>query len=99
MSLREKLLFGFVAALGVAALGLALLGEQGVKEVRRLKRESDRLSAEISQLRERSRALEKDVRNLRENPEVIAGRARKDLNLIRKGETVFVLPENHEKTR
>ena len=99
MSFREKLLFGVVVALGVAALALALLGDQGLREVRRLKSERDRLVAEIVQLKERSRTLERDVRNLRENPEVIALRARKDLNLTRKGETVFMLPESHAKTR
>jgi cell division protein FtsB len=99
LNFREKALIGVLVALGVGALGLALLGDQGLKEVRRLRTERDHLLAEISQLREKSRALEKDVQNLRENPDAIAARARRDLGMIRKGETVYLLPERHGKNR
>ncbi|NTU60434.1 MAG: septum formation initiator family protein, partial [Deltaproteobacteria bacterium] len=76
-----------------------LLGDQGLREVRRLRSERDRLQSEISQLRERSRTLEKTVQNLRENPDTVAAKARKDLGMVRKGETVYLLPENNAKGR
>ncbi len=99
MNLREKLLTGLVVALGLGFLGVALLGNQGLREVRRLQSERNRLQSEIAQLRERSRSLEKTVQNLRENPEMVAARARKDLGMVRKGETVYLLPEKNGHAR
>jgi cell division protein FtsB len=99
LNVREKLLVGLLIALGVGALGLALLGDQGLREVRRLQSERNRLQSEITQLREKSRALEKTVQSLRENPEAVAARARKDLGMVRKGETVYLMPERHGKNR
>lgn len=99
MSLREKLLACFLVAVGLGALGLALLGDQGLREVRRLRSERDRLANEISDLREKSRVLQREVQSLRENPKAIEARARKELGMIRQGETVFLLPERQAKNR
>ena len=88
---REKLVFGLLFALTMAILGLTLFGRQGLREVRRLKDERARLNAEISQLRERRLELQREIADLRQNPKAIEALARKDLGMVRKGETVILL--------
>ena len=91
MSQREKLVFGLLFALTLAILGLTLFGRQGLREVRRLKQERARLSAEVSQLRERRQEMEREIADLRQNPKTIEALALRDLGMVRKGETVFLL--------
>jgi len=92
---RERLLLGTVAALGVVMLAFALLGDQGWREVRRLRAERDRLATEIQQLAEREAALRREVTDLQTNERAIEARARADLGMIKPGETIFLLPERH----
>lgn len=94
-SRKEKLLLGTVAALGVVMLAFALLGDQGWREVRRLRAERDQLAAEIEQLAEREQALRREVTDLQTNQRAIEARARADLGMIKPGETIFLLPERH----
>lgn len=95
MSLREKILALTLVALGAGALGIAFWGDHGVREVRRLRAERQRLSDEIGRLKARTTTLEREIRDLRENPRAIEDRARRELGMIRNGETVFLLPERH----
>ena len=95
LSLREKILAGVAVALGLGALGFALLGDQGIREVRRLRAERQELLGEIKQLREQEKALERQVSNLRDNRSSIEAKARSELGMIKKEETVFLLPERH----
>lgn len=99
MKVPEKFWLVCAVALGLVILGVALFGEQGWREVRRLRAERQELSREIARLRERGEALEDEIRNLRDNPRAIEARAREDLGMIQKGETVFLLPEHHEPER
>jgi cell division protein FtsB len=92
---REKLVLGLVFAAALALSAVALLGEQGVRELRRLRSERQALAEEIDRLRSQRAALEREIASLRENPRAIEARARKDLGMIREGETVFLLPERH----
>jgi cell division protein FtsB len=90
---------GLSGVLGALILGWALVGDQGIQEVRRLRAERRELAHEIARHRAQREALERDVLNLRENPRAIEARAREDLGMIRKGETIFLLPENHDQNR
>lgn len=95
MKFREKLALGAALTAALGFLAFALLGDQGWREVRRLRHERQVLSEEITQLRARRSALERDIASLRENPRSIETRARRDLGMIREGETVFLLPEHN----
>ena len=100
MTIPEKwiLVLGAVGILVVA--GFALTDrEQGVPEVLRRRGDRERLQAEIQELRQRRDELEREVIGLRKNPRVIEQRARDDLGMIRKGETVFLLPERDASDR
>lgn len=92
MSFREKIFALCLLALGAGALGVAFLGDHGTREVRRLKAERQELSTEIARLREKNAAMEREIADLRENPKAIEARARRELGMIRNGETVFLLP-------
>ena len=95
MSVREKVLAGLAVALGLAALGFAFLGDQGVREVRRLRGERQEILSEIDQLKGKREALEHNVSKLRSDRDAIGEKARRELGMIRQGETVFLLPERH----
>jgi len=92
---REKLVLGALGALGLAILAFALFGDQGWREVRRLRAERDQLSAEIEHLTRRQEALRRQVADLKDDPLAIEARARSDLGMVKPGETVYLLPEHH----
>ncbi len=84
-------------AAGVAMLGVYMLitlrGQHGVgalqkkhEEIRALQEQNAELKREIDERRDRNRRL-------RENPEEQELEIRKRLNLLRKGEKYFVVPE------
>ncbi len=93
---REKLLLGALVTLGLAILAFALFGDQGWREVRRLRAERDQLSAQIQSLTQRQEELQRQVAGLKGDPRAIEARARADLGMIKPGETVYLLPERHE---
>lgn len=88
-------MLGLAVAAALSILAAALLGQQGWREVRRLRSERAALAEDIARLRAQREGLEREVASLRENPRSIEARARKDLGMIRAGETVFLLPERH----
>ncbi len=94
MTRSEKRLFVLGSVVVLVLAGLALGDrDQGLPELLRRRVERERLQAEIQQLRQRRDELARQVLDLRENPRAIERRAREDLGMIRKGETVFLLPE------
>lgn len=99
MRLREKFLLGLGVGIGLTILAVAVLGDQGWRDVRRLRDERQTLAEEISSLRDQREALEREITQLRDNPRAIETRARQDLGMIRRGETVFLLPERHDARR
>ncbi len=78
---------------------IALRGEQGIREVSRLRVERQQLSAEIARLKQERAAVERQIEELRSNPKAIEEKARRELGMIREGETVFLLPERHARAR
>jgi len=92
---REKFLLGLAVAGAVSLLAAALLGQQGWREVHRLRGERAVLAEDLARLRAQRDGLERDIASLRENPRAIEARARRDLGMIREGETVFLLPERN----
>jgi cell division protein FtsB len=84
---RVRLGLTFVAA----ALAVnAVLGERGLGETLRARREGAALTVSISKLRLENARLREDVRRLKEDPTLIETLARRDLGLMRPGEILFV---------
>jgi len=102
MAKREHWVWGLLLLAGVVALGFALLGSRGVPEVNRLRGEREHLEMEIQELEQRRDALSREVVRLQDDtrdPMAIERRAREDLGMVRKGETVIMLPEKADDGR
>jgi cell division protein FtsB len=80
----------FVAA---ALIVNSLIGERGLLETWRVKREHDELAASMWGLRTENARLAEEIQRLREDPKAIEDVARRDLGLIRPGEVVFVVKD------
>ncbi len=85
-----------VLVLGLLFLGLQIrywFGDGGVLERYRLEAQVAELKAQIGERRERNRALEAEVQDLKHNLAAVEERARRELGMIKQGETYFILVE------
>jgi len=64
-------------------------GDGGVIAVWRLNREIAAQQKENAQLKDRNQTLEAQVNDLKQGLEVIEGRARSELGMVKKGETFY----------
>ncbi len=71
----------------------ALVGDRGLLATRRARREYDALAASVARAREENARLREEARRLREEPSAIEEIARRELGLIRPGETVFIVKD------
>ncbi len=69
------------------------LGEDGMREVIRLRAEITAQLEENSQLRERNRTLAAEVQDLKQGTTAIEERARTDLGMVGQGETFYQVVE------
>jgi cell division protein FtsB len=84
----------------LAALQYRLWVEQGsLGEVTLLRREIAAQRAEMERLRERNRALQAEVQDLKQGLEAIEERARGELGMVKPGETFLQLIETEESKR
>lgn len=84
------LLLLFVAAVIVVD---ALVGERGLVAMLRARKEYDELATTIARARAENSRLRDQARRLREDPATIEDLARRELGLIRPGETVFIVKD------
>lgn len=81
-------------ALAVAAVAVnALVGERGVFETMRVKREQDALAASIDGLRRENARLAAQIRSLQSDARAIEDVARRQFGYARRGEVVFVVKD------
>lgn len=73
------------------------VGDGSLATVWHLKQEIKQQKAENRQLRERNRALEAEVQDLKQGLEALEERARNELGMIKKGETFIQVIEEEEK--
>ncbi len=69
----------------------ALVGEKGLVETIRARREARQEAARLEALREENARLREEVRLLNDDPGRIEAEARRQLGLIRPGEVLFIL--------
>jgi cell division protein FtsB len=86
---RVRLIILFIATL---LLANALIGENGVLALWRLRAETASLAAELDRLRDESVRLREQARGLREDPGAIEGVARRELGLVKPGERMVIVP-------
>jgi cell division protein FtsB len=84
-----------LALIVVAAVVLvdALVGEKGLMATIRARREYTELAAQIARTRGENARLREVARGLREDPNAIEELARRELGLIRPGETLFIIKD------
>jgi len=71
----------------------ALVGEKGSLATIRARREYDELADQIARTRAENGQLREAARKLREDPATIEELARRELGLIRPGETLFIIKD------
>ena len=71
----------------------SLVGEKGLLATIRARREYSELEARIERTRAENARLREVARSLREDPETIEELARRELGLIRPGETLFIIKD------
>ena len=71
----------------------ALVGEKGLLETMRARRQHRELTASIDRLRAENAHLREEARRLLEDPSAIESLAREELGLIRPGEMLFIVKE------
>jgi cell division protein FtsB len=80
----------FIASVVVAD---GLIGDRGLFAMLRARQEYENAAATIAQLRADNARLREQVRRLREDPAAIEEVARRELGLIKPGETVFIIKD------
>jgi cell division protein FtsB len=71
----------------------ALVGERGLLAMLETRKQFAELSAELARARVENARLREQARRLREEPEAIEEIARRELGLIRPGETLFIIKD------
>jgi cell division protein FtsB len=70
-----------------------LVGDRGLLAMIRARREYDAATAAVARQRAENARLREEARRLREDPGTIEEIARRELGLIRPGETVFIIKD------
>jgi cell division protein FtsB len=76
-----------------AVLVEALVGDKGFLATIRARREYDELARQIARMRTENAQLRETARALREDPATIEELARRELGLLRPGETLFIIKD------
>jgi cell division protein FtsB len=71
----------------------ALIGEKGLAETMRARRQSGEVAAAVDRLRIENARLRETIRRLHGDPGTIESIARRELGLIRPGEVLFILKD------
>ena len=71
----------------------ALVGDRGLTETLRARRQHHDLVASIDRLKAENAQLRDDARRLRSDPATIEALARRELGLIRPGEVLFIIKD------
>jgi cell division protein FtsB len=92
-SARRKTLQLLLVFVTLVLLIDALVGEKGLLETVRARRQHRELTGSIDRLRIENAQLREQARRLREDPATIESLARQELGLIRPGETLFIIKD------
>ena len=91
--LRSQLLHYVLALVTVVLVVDALVGDKGLLETMRARRQYIEVAASLTALRQENARLREEVRLLTGDPATIESIARQDLGLIRPDELVFVVKD------
>lgn len=89
--LRARLLNYVLGFVTVVLIVDALIGDKGLIDTLRARRQHEALAAALAQKRYENSRLRDDIRRLKEDPGAIEALARQDLGLMREGEVLFII--------
>jgi cell division protein FtsB len=89
--LRSRIVSYVLALVTVVLVVDALVGDKGLLETMRARRQYAAVEAALNATRQENSRMREEIRRLREDPSKIEAIAREELGLIRPGETVFIL--------
>ena len=89
--LRARLLNYVLGFVTVVLVVDALIGDKGLIDTLRARRQHEALAAALAQKRQENSRLREEVRRLKEDPGAIEALARQDLGLMREGEVLFII--------
>lgn len=87
---RRPLVLAVLLVLLLGLQGRLWFGEGSLRHVQALERQAGEMRERNAGLRERNALLEADVRDLKSGLDTLEEIARKDLGMIREGETFFI---------
>jgi cell division protein FtsB len=96
---RTRLLNYVLAFVTVVLVVDALVGDKGLLDTLRARRQHEALSAALAQKRQENDRLRDDIRRLKEDPGAIESLAREELGLMRKGEVLFIVRDTQSPAR
>ncbi len=97
--MRTRLLNYVLAFVTVVLVADALVGDKGLLDTLRAKRQHEALAAALAEKRRDNARLRDDIRRLKEDPGAIESLAREELGLIREGEVLFIVHDVTPATR
>lgn len=88
---RTRLLNYVLGFVTVILIVDALVGDKGLLDTMRARRQYAELAAALAQKRQENARLREDIRRLNDDPSAIESLAREELGLIRDGEMLFIV--------
>ncbi|HMC78255.1 MAG TPA: septum formation initiator family protein [Vicinamibacterales bacterium] len=89
--LRARLLNYVLGFVTVVLVVDALVGDKGLVDTIRARRQHRTLAAALAQKRQENTRLREHIRRLKEDPGAIESLAREELGLMREGEVLFIV--------
>ena len=74
----------------------AVVGEGGVVVRQRRRKEYNQLVSELDRLKSANELMREQNRRLRDDPDALEEAARRDLGLMKRGETVFIIKDHSD---
>ena len=91
--MKRKVLSMLLIGLILLVWFFAFFGEKGVIKIIRLRRERDRIIANVNRMQEENKRLQEEIRRLREDSRYLESVARRDLGLIKENEILFIFED------
>ena len=90
-------LVGYISIiLGLLTWVYALISPRGLSEWLQMRIVHKALLQEVEELKAQNRALQQEIRSVRDDPLYLEHLARSELGMIRKGEVLFIVPSSPE---
>ena len=96
---RSRLLNYALAFVTVVLVVDSLVGDKGLLDTLRARRQHEALAAGLAQKRHENSRLRDDIRRLKEDPGAIESLAREELGLMREGEVLFIVRDAQSPAR